>query len=447
MRQSASLRLTLMIAAAILVVSVIGLSVQYVLVKRDLEARQLALVNADLAGFEALYDQRRVIAVRQAIEYRLPAGEDGALLLALEDRGGTTLAGNARPWPDGLEKPTEGKSIAATRFTYEDRTYLGVARSLPGGFPLLVARATGGVEKMLARLRVIIAAVVGGASILALALGHVFSRWVMRRIERMNQLADRVASGDLSARLTGARTTDEFGLLESHFHTMLDRIEALNRATHHLSDNIAHELRSPLTRIESGLTRLEDQGSNVDELRARIRNTVRIFDSLLEIASAEAASGSGTGLRPLDLAQIACEVYELYEPVAEDKGISFACDAPLGAAILGDRNLVAQLISNLVDNALKFTPTGENVRLEVIQDKDRHTLKIADTGPGLPSEASRDIFERFARFRGDKQVAGHGLGLALVKAIAVRHGARLRIVPGQKGFCIECFWPNVEDTG
>ncbi|WP_336043490.1 HAMP domain-containing sensor histidine kinase, partial [Pseudooceanicola nanhaiensis] len=181
-----------------------------------------------------------------------------------------------------------------------------------------------------------------------------------------------------------------------HVNQMLDRIEALNRATHRLSDAIAHELRTPLNRIRQRLDRLEGQDEDVAAIREDMAGTVRIFDSLLDISSAEAASGQRPGLVPVDLSAIAAEVYELYEPLAEDRGLIPEARIEPGAWVLGERNLIAQLVSNLLDNAIKFTGPGDGVTLSVTAGE-RHMLTVADTGPGVPDDIRATVFDRFTR--------------------------------------------------
>ncbi|MFT7596385.1 MAG: HAMP domain-containing protein [Paracoccaceae bacterium] len=199
-------RLTAGIAAAVLVISVLGLAVQYAVVKRDLQARQQQLVLADMAGFDALYDQRRVIAVRQAIECRKLADPGGDLLLTLMDRAGRVLAETGGDWTGAIAQLPEGLQTALIPFTYDGQAYLGVACTLAGGFPLWVARSSAGMDQTLANLRGVFAAVVLGIALVALIVGHFTSRWFLTRITRINRLADQVARGDLAARLPGDRS-------------------------------------------------------------------------------------------------------------------------------------------------------------------------------------------------------------------------------------------------
>lgn len=439
----AAQRLTAVIAVAVLTVSVLGFAVQYQLIERDLAARQEQMVEDDLAAFAALYDQRRIIAVRQAIVYYNLLRPGEALLLALRDRTGTMLAGTEGEWIVNVPLPPEGQTTGPVLFSVGTVRYIGVAQTLPGGFPLWVARSTRAAEETLAALRRVIFAVIAAVVVSSIAIGHHASGWIMARVARINRLADQVAGGDLAARLPGERAPDEFGLLETHIHNMLDRIEALNRATTHLSDTIAHEMRTPLTRIQSRLARLDIDGDEAAEVIREIRDTVRMFDSLLEIARAQGAVGERPGLVPLDLSGLVQEVAELYEALAEDRGVAFSARIEPGITILGDRNLVALLVSNLLENALKFTPRGQGVTVSLTGGAARHEMIVADTGPGLPPGFASRAFDRFARASRDAEVPGHGLGLALVQAIAMRHGAKISLPPADRGFAIRIAWPSV----
>jgi signal transduction histidine kinase len=264
---------------------------------------------------------------------------------------------------------------------------------------------------------------------------------VLGRIGRLNALADRVAGGDMTARIPDPQGADEFAALDRHVNTMLDRIEALNAARGRLSDTIAHELRTPLNRIQQHLSQIEGDTAPAIAAQAEMRQTIRVFDALLDISSAEAAKGQKPGLVPVDLSTLTQEVFELYEPLAEEKGLTAQADVEPDLTVLGERSLIAQLLSNLLDNAIKFTPAGEQITLRLDRSADRILMRVEDTGPGLPPEMAERLFERFARAERDSHVPGHGLGLTLVQAIAARHGAKVSRPAISKGFAIEISWP------
>jgi signal transduction histidine kinase len=432
----ATLRLAARVAGAVAALSLAGMALQYRLVAAELRNGTVAALAADLDGLGALYDQRRIIALRQAIEYRAASDATGARFLLLA-RDGSVLAGNLDAWPAGVAAAGEGFTAAAAQtFEAGGATYLGVARDLPGGFPLLVARPLAAETATLAALRRGIAALALAMLAAAALVGWIAARGVMARIAAVNRLADRVAAGDLDARLPGPRSADEFGLLETHVHAMLDRIGALNRATHRLSDTIAHELRTPLGRILTGLEGIP----GTEGLRADLRGTIRMFDALLDISRAEADAGAG-GLLPVNLSALAGEVWELYEPAAEDRGlIPEAAIAP-GLWTLGDRVLIGQALANLLDNAIKFCRPGDALRLSLAGEGGRAVLTVADTGPGLSADLRAGGIARFRR--GGAAAPGHGLGLALVQAIAARHGARVEMPAVERGFTLRIAWARL----
>jgi signal transduction histidine kinase len=447
----ATFRLAATVALAVTFLSLIGMGLQYKLVQSRLMQAQTSLLAADLDGFAALYDQRRIIALRQAIEYRAAATTttEGAAtsageMLLLQDRTGVILAGTRPDWPQGLPVLGEGFSTESAQiFQDGNERWLGVGRILPGGFPLMVARSLAPVDATLAALRQAIGLLTLGMLAAGAAVGWSAARSVMGRITRINALADRVAAGALDARLPGPRAEDEFGLLETHVHAMLDRIEALNRATHRLSDSIAHELRTPLNRMTQKLGQLRGQEALVDDLRAEMRSAIRVFDALLDISRAEADQGSGGGLVPIDLSALSLELLDLYTALAEDKGLSVTYDIPEGQTVLGDKTLVGQMLANLLDNSIKYCAPGDKLHLSLSDAADHICLTMRDTGPGLPPEIRGEAFERFVRAERDRCLPGHGLGLALVRAIAARHGAKLLMPEGEKGFVLHVHWPRL----
>lgn len=218
---------------------------------------------------------------------------------------------------------------------------------------------------------------------------------------------------------------------------MLDRIQNLNRATHRLSDTIAHELRTPLNRMLQKLDRIAGQEALTADLKAEMRQAIRMFDSLLDISRAEADQGSGGGLLPVDISAVATEMWELYEPLAEDKGLVCVAQVTPGLTVLGDRDLIAQMLANLLDNAIKYCAAGDRLDLTLVTEGDHHLMRVADTGPGLPADMRAEAFERFVRAERDRGIKGHGLGLALVRAIAARHGAQLALPQGERGLVLE----------
>jgi signal transduction histidine kinase len=442
----ATLRLAAAMALAVTLLSLAAMVLQYRLVETRLMAAQRALLAADLDGFRALHDQRRIIAVRQAIEFRSTAAGNDEVLVLL-DRQGNVLAGPKRGWPVAVAQQGGTFGAEPAEIIPESGVrWLAVSWDIPGGFPLLVARSLQPVDDTLAALRRGMLALLAALLVAGALVGWLAARSVMTRINRINTLADRVAGGQLDARLPGPRSQDEFGLLETHVHAMLDRIENLNRATHRLSDTIAHELRTPLNRMLQKIAKIEGQDDLTADLKTEMRQAIRMFDSLLDISRAEADQGTGGGLVPVGLSAVATEVWDLYDPLAEDKGLITEAHITPGLHILGDRNLIAQVLSNLLDNAIKYCAAGDHLTLTITPEDDRILMRVSDTGPGLPDALKPEAFDRFTRGQRDRATPGHGLGLALVRAIAARHGARLTLPPTQKGFALEIRWPRLQQS-
>ena len=435
-------RIAVMITLTTVLVAGLAMVLQYELTRQELLRQQKALVQADLDGYAALYDQRRIISVRQAITFRQASGSDAALA-ALWDRDGAALAGNIQTWPPfGMAVPPEGSTGPVSQIMSNSVPYLAAARMLPGGFPVVVARPMADMHTTLRQFRRTAALSLLAVLGLGTCLGVWVSRRILTRVNRLNRLAGQVRdSGDLSLRIQSPPTPDEFGALQENIHRMLDRIEGLHHATRTLSETIAHEMRTPLSRIQARIQNIPSTPQELEQINAEMRNTIRIFDAILEIARAEAAGKELTALAPLDLSELIASAVELYAPSLDAKGLVFSVEIEPELQILGDRNLIAQLISNLIENALKFVPSGDSVKFSLTRDLDRPVLTVSDTGPGIPVGFEDRIFERFSR-AGD-QASGSGLGLTLVRAIALRHGAKLSVPRSNRGFVIQITWPKL----
>ena len=441
LRARGTWRLAAIMALAVALLSMVAMGLQYRLVAARLYEAQKGLLISDLQSLGALYEQRRIIALREAILWRTSAPQPGELFL-LKDRQGGILAGQT---PAPLPELPRGEGFGPeplSEVTLAASPWLVSARELPGGFTLITGRSLAPVSETLQVLRQFMLALMAALLLAGAAVGWFAARSVMRRIGRLNDLADQVAAGDLEARLEGPRSRDEFGLLEGHVHHMLDRISHLNRATHRLSDTIAHEMRTPLNRMLTRLGRIEGQEEEVRALHGEMRSAIRVFDALLDISRAEADQGSGGGLVPLDLSHLAAEVWELYEPMAEEKGLRPEARITPDLRVLGDRTLISQMLANLIDNAIKYCRPGDRLCLS-LEGGPQYLLQLADSGPGLPEGMGEEIFERFTRAGRDRArgIPGHGLGLALVRAIALRHGARLSLPPVAQGLTVSIAFP------
>lgn len=286
------------------------------------------------------------------------------------------------------------------------------------------------------RLLNVAALVLGLACLAAVLLGLLVSRQMLRRVEAVNAVCDRVRQGDFAARAGGDLANDEFGELSRHVNGMLEQINALVIGLRDVSNRIAHDLRTPIARLKADLERaaaapdLEAAQAGAEAAAAETQSILETFQALLDIAEAEA--GADGGLQPTRLDEAAQGAVDLYEAVAEEAGVRLVA-ALEPAPLLGEPSLIVRLAANLVDNAIKFSPPGGQVTVRTARAGAEVILSVSDQGPGIPPEERANVLRRFVRAEATRATPGHGLGLALVAAVAKRHGAKIRMddtVPG-----------------
>jgi signal transduction histidine kinase len=399
-------------------------------------------IQADIKGLAEQYKQRGVRGIAAIIDERVRKDPGGRTVYLLTDPTRRPLVGNLSGWPTAT--PDDDGWIAfelLDRDTADGRPHLARARRfvLQGGLNLLVGREVRELERT--RHMIINAMIWGIAITLALALagGIAMSRGTARRIEAINQTSRDIMSGDLDRRIPAGGTNDEFDQLAGNLNTMLDRIQGLMEGLRHVSDNIAHDLRTPLTRLRGRLEELDDRALSASERSRRIDAAVAeadallsMFNALLRITQIE-AGGRRDNFATVDLAELLNDVAELYEPVAQEKGLSFSAHCEAASSVTGDRDLLFQAVANLADNAIKYTPAGGSVTLHT----SGKSVTVSDTGPGVPEEAREDVFRRFHRLEKSRSQPGSGLGLSLVKAVAQLHGGTVRLEDNRPGLKAE----------
>jgi hypothetical protein len=285
--------------------------------------------------------------------------------------------------------------------------------------------------------------------ILGLAGGLFVTRRVLRRVDAMTETTRTIMHGDLGGRLPVAGTGDELDRLAENLNVMLDRIEALMRGLKEVSDNIAHDLKTPLTRLRNRSEQALRSAKNENEYRAALESTIeesdgliRTFNALLMIARAESGQ-AGEDMSEFDASEIARDVGELYEPLADEKGISLKVEADAPAPLVGNRELISQALANLVDNSIKYASPGEGMAngvpaeivVRAVAEGDRILLTVSDSGPGIPENDRGRVVERFVRLEQSRSQPGSGLGLSLAAAVARLHGGELTLsdnTPGLK---------------
>jgi signal transduction histidine kinase len=407
-------------------------------------------VDAEIAGLSEQYNQGGIRRLVFVIETR--SRRPGSSLYLVTTPSGEGLAGNIGSLVPGvLAKPGWMETVYRRLEEPETAEHRALVRvlQLPGGFHLLVGRDLEERERLFDIIANAGRWSLAIVMILGIAGGVFVSRRVLNRVDAMTHTAQTIMAGDLSGRLPIAGSGDELDRLASNLNAMLERIEALMRGLKEVSDNVAHDLRTPLTRLrnraEEALRTTRDDAGYRSALEATIEESdglIRTFNALLMIARAESGEAR-EGMSEFDAAEVAHDVSELYEPLADDKGIALRVEAT-PAPVKGNRELVSQALANLVDNAIKYAaepgPDGANGTVSEIlvtagTEGDRIKLAVRDGGPGIPASDRAHVVERFVRLEQSRTKPGSGLGLSLAAAVARLHGGELKLednAPGLK---------------
>jgi signal transduction histidine kinase len=405
-------------------------------------------VNAEITGLTEQYEQGGIRQLALIVEVR--SRRPGSSLYLVTTPSGEGLAGNVGSLlPGVLDRPgwteTSYRRLEEPAGT-EHRALVRVFQ-LSGGFRLLVGRDLEERERLYNIIanagRWSLAIVI----VLGLAGGFFVSRRVLRRIDAMTDSVHSIMAGDLAGRLPVAGTGDELDRLAEHLNAMLERIEALMRGLKEVSDNIAHDLKTPLTRLRNRCEQALRTAGGEAEYRAALESTIEesdglihTFEALLMIARAESGHAR-EDMREFDAAEVARGIGELYEPLAEQKGLDLKIETAGPLPVRGNRELVSQAVANLVDNAIKYAGpdraaangAAAEVLLSAQNDGDRIVLAVSDAGPGIPAADRLRATERFVRLEQSRSQPGSGLGLSLAAAVARLHGGELRLEDNHPG--------------
>jgi signal transduction histidine kinase len=353
--------------------------------------------------------------------------------------GGNRIIGNIEHLPPDLQPDTAAHDAHVLRIDalgLEQQIVRATARRLTDGGTLVVGRSLDEVAQI---GRVVERALIWGlipGLCLCVVAGAFLSIRARRRIEQVNRKVQRIIAGELHERLPTQGVDDPFDQLATLVNRMLDKIEALVRSVAGVGDDIAHDLRTPLTRVRVVLERGRQNASDVDQLRAAVDQAMTGLDqslamitALLRIAEIE-HSRRMAAFGDVALADLVREVGELYAPIAEDKGVALTVDANEEIAAPGDRDLLFEAIANLVDNAVKFTQQGGRVEVKLCRVGNEGVVQVSDTGRGIAAADHELVRRRFYRSDKSRTEPGLGLGLSLVSAIVKLHGFRFTISPG-----------------
>ena len=415
-----------MVLSTLLTATVLALV--YVTANRSIEGETRSVVSAELTGLADEYERRGLIGLMTAIERRIPSASDRDALYLLTDRFGTKLVGNLKQWPEGIAAGSGWVDLELRRADNDQLVPISAASiRLPGGERLLVGRdalARQQFDRVLLRS---VGIALGIALALSVLTGWLFTRLVFSRLSDIANTAENIVSGDLSRRMPLRGTGDEFDQVAGTLNTMLDRIEELVSNLRTTSNSIAHDLRSPLSRLRQRVDALSDptkseQDREVDIARAtaEIDHVLRVLGQLTEISRAEAGVGREQ-FEPVDLGNLVANVAELYEPVATDQGIQLEITGT-AQAIPGHRPLLSQALSNLLENAMRYAPDNTTITISLFEDGPFTCLSVRDRGPGVPQEDLPRLQMPFVTLDPARTERNSGLGLALVAAISHMHG-------------------------
>ncbi|ACI93682.1 periplasmic sensor signal transduction histidine kinase [Afipia carboxidovorans OM5] len=403
-------------------------------------------VNSEVVELQQQYTRGGIRGLVFAIENR--AMSPGANVYLLTTPQGQAVAGNISSLQPGIMNNIGWADTFYHRLDESDaKNHFALVRvaELSGGFRLLVGRDLEERRRLFGIVAKAAQWSIAIVLLLGLGGGIFVARRVLHRIDAMTGTTQRIMGGDLTERLPVGRSGDELDRLAENLNAMLDRIEALMAGLKEVSDNIAHDLKTPLTRLrnraEEALADGHDEASYREALERTIEESdglIRTFNALLMIARAESGQARDNMI-DFDAATVARDIQELYEPLADDNGLALEVQTD-PAVIRGNRELISQALANLVENAIKYgkpsTPVpGEkpSVLIEARRDAEGVKLSVTDHGDGIPEADRRRAMERFVRLEASRTLPGSGLGLSLASAVAVLHGGELRLDDARPG--------------
>ncbi|MFZ1812887.1 MAG: HAMP domain-containing sensor histidine kinase [Rhizobiaceae bacterium] len=402
-------------------------------------------INTEMADLGATYDNSGINGLLAALQRA--AAAPSANIYVVVDPSGTIIGANIRDLEAGVIN-RQGWTFHPFSYTRHqdrgERQYQAIAlvHQLPNGMRLLVGRDLGDPE----RFRVVVARALflalGSMLMVGLLTWFLIGRRALKRLDMVSASTQRIMAGDRTERLPLSGAGDEFDRLSSRLNQMLDRLNLLDQGLREVSDNIAHDLKTPLTRLRNKAERAAAAAGNgkaarqaLGEVITDTDSIIRTFDALLMISRVESGS-SAAELKPLDLTKIVEDAAELYTPLAEEEGFKASVEVEPGLKVTGNRELLSRSLSNLIENALKHGRSeGQAANLTIKASRSGQWIEIcvADAGPGIPEKDREKVMERFTRLEKSRTVPGNGLGLSLVRAVAVLHGGKLELHDNSPG--------------
>lgn len=426
----------LVFALAIVAIGAISYEVTHEALEQQLDHR----ISAETAGLLAEAHRHGLPAIASAIERREAARSTASLDYLLVDDAGKRIAGKLQ-----ARVPSKAGFEEFLHYSRHGEPDIGIAQALTtkvAGGTLVVAADRSGLDEIDRTLASLFAAALAALLVVSAVAAGIIGWLTQDRLERIDATARAIIGGDFARRVPRDGSGSEFDRLAGTLNAMLDRIEGLMENLRQVSSDVAHDLRTPLTRLCSSLDQAAQESdgqarsAGLDSARAQAAELLEIFGALLRIAEIEGMSERLPRER-LDLSTLLEKIAESYRPDFEDSGRSLHVVLAQGMEVEGERRLLNQALANLLDNALRHTPPGTAVTISGEQVKEGAKVTVADDGPGVPVQQRVRLFDRFARAEAARSTPGHGLGLAMVRAIAVAHGGDARILDDRNGFAVE----------
>ena len=440
-------RLSIVYALLFSIISAVAVMVIYINSSKEIRQQTDYQLRVETEALLQLYASGKISALTKEMNQLNTDGRERFFLYALLNRSQRDLAKEIAPnkvWKAQdhsyatvpLQTVITAPKVKTEDFDQPARILLTL---LPDGYQILVGTDLFEREQLFKRILNVIIILIVILFTVSIIGGALMGYSVLRRINNVRQTAGEIIDGDLSQRMEVTQKNDEFDRLSTTLNTMLSRIEQLMLSMHQVTDNLAHDLRNPLNRLRNRLEvslieNLDKEGYQQVQQEAiqDIDDIIRTFNSLLSIAQAESGKNA-TDWALIELKPFLDELTELYSIVAEESNITFTSSVLSTCNILGDHQLLAQAFTNLLDNAVKFTPKGGNIALSMHYDTDKVIIEIADSGIGIPVDKREKVFERFTRLDGARSTPGNGLGLSLVKAVVERHHGTVELADNHPG--------------
>jgi signal transduction histidine kinase len=408
-----------------------------IIAERSIEAETNSAILAEIDGLGAVYRQQGFEAIRAEVERRAGQPYRGAVYLLVDADGGR-LAGNVEGWSGRVEETPAWLTFSVTPPGEREVRVRARAFTLENEAQLVVGRTLATRESFQRALNRGLVVAFVGALLIGLSGGLWLARQTERRVDSMSHAIDRVRGGALDVRLpVRSGGADEFDRLSTRINQLLTESEALIRGMRQVTDDVAHDLRTPLQRLHTHLEEALDQAEGdvrrtIEEALEDLDRLLRLFRTVLLITSTESGAPKHS-FQDVNLSAVAEDASDLFEALFEEREISFTHEVPPDLRLDGNPALLAQAVANLLDNAGKFTPAGGHVHLRVGAADGSLVVEVFDTGPGIPADRREEVLRRFTRLDSARETAGHGLGLALVHAVAKLHGGALELSDNAPG--------------